>query len=110
VTSAVAQEFSNPGSHALLQNYPNPFNPATTIRFQVPAASQITLTILNALGQKVRTLLDRRLEAGQHQVVWDSRDDIGEKVASGVYFVRMRAAKGSASSEFAQTRKLALVQ
>jgi flagellar hook assembly protein FlgD len=102
-------EFSQPGSFALAQNYPNPFNPSTTIRFQVPTASQVTLTIYSTLGQKVQALLDRRFDAGHHQVTWDGRDDAGKHVTSGVYFVRMVAANGNSSKAFVQVRKMLLV-
>jgi flagellar hook assembly protein FlgD len=80
------------------------------IRFYLPATAQVALKIYNTFGQEVRTLLDRRFEAGKHQVVWDGQNDSGEKVASGVYFLRMVATKENKSKAFVQVRKMALVQ
>jgi len=109
-----------PQTPLLYQNYPNPFlsgaksgssgNPSTEIRFSLPATAQVALKIYNLVGQEVRTLLNRRFEAGQHQVVWDGRDDAGKQLASGVYFLRMVAAKGNKSTEFVQVRKMLFVQ
>ncbi|MDZ7290402.1 MAG: T9SS type A sorting domain-containing protein [candidate division KSB1 bacterium] len=105
---------SLPIAFALEQNYPNPFlsaaksrstgNPSTTIAFSLPKTTHVTLTIFNALGQKVRTLLDRRSDAGRHQVVWDGRDEAGKPVQSGVYLVVMK------TGNFLQTRKLIMVR
>ncbi|MBN1449285.1 MAG: T9SS type A sorting domain-containing protein [Bacteroidetes bacterium] len=58
--------------YALGQNYPNPFNPTTSIRFQLPAAEHVTLTVFNAIGQPVATLVDRELTAGTHDVTFDA--------------------------------------
>lgn len=95
---------SVPAAFRLAQNHPNPFNPATAIRFDLPAAAQVTLTIYCVLGRQIRKLLDQRFEPGQHQVVWDGRDDAGSLVGSGVYLVNMRA------GNFTQTRKLTLMK
>jgi len=62
-------------------NTPNPFNPTTTISFNLPQSELVNLTIYNLMGQKVTTLLDRPLGAGEHSVAWN-----GSNVASGVYF------------------------
>ena len=59
-------------SFELLQNYPNPFNPSTTIRFEIPKATDVTLTVYNVNGELVATLLDKQMSAGAHQVSWDS--------------------------------------
>jgi flagellar hook assembly protein FlgD len=71
--------------------YPNPFNPATTIRFILPQASDVTLDIYNAAGQKIRTLATGRMEAGEHNVRWNGLLDSGVSAASGIYFARLRA-------------------
>ena len=63
-----------PTEFALEQNYPNPFNPATTLRFDLPAAAAVRLTIYDLLGQELARLLDQRVEPGYHQVTWNGRD------------------------------------
>ena len=84
-------EFTGPTSYQLSQNYPNPFNPETTIRYQLPERSPVSLVVYNLLGQRVRTLVEETKEAGFHQVRWDGRDEWGRTVASGIYFYHMRA-------------------
>ena len=79
-------EPTSPSQFALYQNYPNPFNPTTEIAFSLPHAGQATLEIYNIMGQKVVTLADERLEAGQHTYQWDASGN-----ASGVYFYRLSA-------------------
>jgi hypothetical protein len=82
-----------PATYAVKQNYPNPFNPTTTIKYQVPRASQVTIEIFNLLGQKVRTLVNDNVEPGYHQVEWNGLNDVGVKVGSGVYFYKFQAEK-----------------
>ncbi|NIR52194.1 T9SS type A sorting domain-containing protein, partial [candidate division KSB1 bacterium] len=95
-----------PSRFALLQNYPNPFNPQTTIEYQLPATGHVTLTIYNALGQKVRTLVDDVAPAGNYKKVWDGLDDNLNPVASGVYLVKMKvdAVHSSRKEEFQKTQ------
>jgi hypothetical protein len=75
-----------PQKFSLSQNYPNPFNPQTTIRYELPAASDVELTVYNMLGQKVVTLVSRHQAAGSYSVTFD-----GTRLASDVYFYRIRA-------------------
>ena len=58
-----------------LSNYPNPFNPVTTVTFSLPAASKVSLNIYNIIGQKVITLADEYLPAGEHEYFWNGRDE-----------------------------------
>ncbi|MDH4157923.1 MAG: T9SS type A sorting domain-containing protein [candidate division Zixibacteria bacterium] len=88
-----------PSSFALNQNYPNPFNPATVIGFALPRAGHVRLEVFNVLGQKVATLVDRRMAAGAHQVEFD-----GAKMPSGIYFYRLNHAEG------AETKKMILIK
>ena len=78
-----------PESMKLRQNYPNPFNPTTNIEFTLEKKTGINLSVFNILGQKVRTLVDRELSAGDHHIEWNAEDDTGRKVASGIYFYRL---------------------
>ena len=93
-----------PGSWALEQNYPNPFNPVTIIRFSLPRAEHVRLTVYNLLGRRVRSLVARRMIAGAHAVSWDGRGDSGEALASGIYFYRIVA------GPFMDSRKMLLIK
>ncbi len=78
-----------PTTYALRQNYPNPFNPSTTIRFDLPLATDIHIVVYDLLGREVVRLADQRLEAGYHQLVWNGRDRRGREVPTGMYIVQM---------------------
>jgi hypothetical protein len=80
-----------PSDFALGNCYPNPFNPTTTIQFSLSNASDVSLEVFNVGGQKVATLVNSRLEAGNHSVTWDSRNTDGEPLASGIYLYRLKA-------------------
>ena len=68
---------------------PNPFNPGAKIGFAVKKNGHVKLDVINILGQKVRTLLDKPQPAGLHTVAWDGRDNNGNELSSGIYFFRM---------------------
>lgn len=70
--------------------FPNPFNAATVIRFET-AAGTVSVDILNAAGQHVRTLVSGQLEGGAHEATWSGRDDLRRTVAAGTYLLRLRA-------------------
>ncbi|MBM3279529.1 MAG: T9SS type A sorting domain-containing protein [Candidatus Handelsmanbacteria bacterium] len=93
-----------PLAAALHQNYPNPFNPSTEIRFDLPTARDVKLTIYNQAGQAIRTLVDRRMKAGAYALKWDGTNNAGWGVASGVYFYSIEA------GDFSQIRKMTLVK
>jgi hypothetical protein len=84
----------------LLQNYPNPFNPNTTIEFDLPKTSEVTLKIFNILGEEVATLVSDRLAAGSYSYKWFRPAGI----ASGVYLYRLEA------EGFVQTKKMILMK
>ena len=75
-----------PGAFVLHQNYPNPFNPATSIRYDLPSRDHVRLSVFNAIGQEVATLVDEVQEAGSKTVVFEARS-----FPSGVYTYRIRA-------------------
>jgi hypothetical protein len=81
----------------LFQNYPNPFNPTTRIAFIVPqgAQEQVTLSIHDVTGARVRTLVEDTRSPGRYETVWDGRDARGNPVGSGVYFYRLHAGQTS---------------
>ncbi|RJP74909.1 MAG: T9SS C-terminal target domain-containing protein, partial [Candidatus Zixiibacteriota bacterium] len=80
-----------PAEYALLGAYPNPFNPSTTIAFELPQASRVTMTVHDLSGRTVATLVEGYREAGRHEVTFLASD-----LASGVYLCRLQA--GSYSS------------
>ncbi|MFQ5582912.1 MAG: alpha/beta hydrolase-fold protein, partial [Calditrichia bacterium] len=88
---AVQEDRAIPAVFELEQNYPNPFNPTTTIRYNLPGASKVILTIYNLLGQQVVTLVDEVQSPGQKSVVWDGRNSNGQVVGTGVYLYRLQA-------------------
>jgi hypothetical protein len=94
-----------PDDYQLAQNYPNPFNPETTIDFTLPIKKAISLKIYNTLGQEVRTLINNQeyLE-GPHSVKWDSKDNNGIPVASGIYVYKL------IYGNFSQAKKMTLVR
>jgi hypothetical protein len=104
------EQGSTPVSFALYHNYPNPFNPSTTIRYQLPVPGLVTLRIYNILGQEIRTLVSEIQGAGQHNVIWDSKNDAGSGVASGVYFYLCRAVPINGGAAYSQTMKMLVVR
>ena len=106
-------EASNP-TFCLSQNQPNPFpgrtgNPTTQISFTLPNSSLVTLEIYNILGQRVRTLVEGMKEAGSHSVLWDSRDQFGKVVPSGIYLYRLKADLAG-QADFVRVKKMLLVR
>ncbi len=75
--------------YKLSDNYPNPFNPTTSISYTVPQSADVSIEIFNTLGQKIRTLVDGKMAAGEHTVNWNGMNDAGQSVSSGIYFYRM---------------------
>ncbi|MFQ6113488.1 MAG: FlgD immunoglobulin-like domain containing protein [bacterium] len=95
---------SIPKKYELSQNYPNPFNPETSINFTIPSNQEVKLDIYDLLGKRVKTLLNRKMEAGMHTIAWDGTNDSGQTVASGTYFYQLRT-KG-----FKKTKKMVLIR
>ncbi|MFQ6008617.1 MAG: T9SS type A sorting domain-containing protein [Candidatus Zixiibacteriota bacterium] len=93
-----------PTSYSLAQNYPNPFNPSTVIEFTVPRRGHIELSVYNLLGQRVATLVDEPMHPGVYRAVWYGTDQAGQRVASGIYFYRLKA------EQFVQTKKMVLLK
>jgi hypothetical protein len=93
------QQVAVPMAFTLEQNYPNPFNPSTTIKYELPTASHVSLIVYDILGRAVSMLVNERRNAGVHEVMFD-----GSRLSSGVYFYRIEA------GSFVQTRKLLLVK
>jgi formylglycine-generating enzyme required for sulfatase activity len=88
-----------PEVFALSQNYPNPFNPITTIEYQIPKDTRVTVKIYNILGQEVATLVDGDLKAGYYNMKWDARN-----MSSGVYIYRMF------TKDYVQSKKMLILK
>ena len=78
------------GRTQLLANWPNPFSEATTLRFRLASDGPATLTVYDAAGRPVRTIVARLLPAGEHMAIWDGRDASSHRVTTGVYFCGLR--------------------
>ena len=79
-------------TYFLYPNYPNPFNSYTTILFYLPNVARVKVAVFNVLGQKVKTLINSKLEKGEYRIRWDGKGENGLNAASGIYFVQMEAA------------------
>lgn len=93
-----------PPEFGLKQNTPNPFNPTTVIRFSIPEAGNVQITIHDVNGRVVRSLVSGNYQAGEHPVVWDGKDDSGRDVGSGLYFTRFQAGELTASQKMVLLR------
>jgi hypothetical protein len=86
-------------SFQLFQNYPNPFNPSTTIEFDLPKSSDVRIEVYNITGQKIQTLLDEKMSAGNHQVEF-----MAGNLSSGVYFYKIE------KDEFQDVKKMIMIK
>ena len=89
VTSVRDNFVFSPDAINLKQNYPNPFNPTTTIEYTLQENSQVTLCIFDALGRKLKSLVNETQMSGTYKVLWEGDDDGGNRVSSGTYFYRL---------------------
>jgi hypothetical protein len=99
LTDVEKESGAMPTAFALADNYPNPFNPSTTIQYDVPKASTLTLKVFNSLGQEVATLVNEHAEPGSYSVRWNASN-----ASSGIYFYRLQA------GEFVETKKMVLLR
>ena len=88
----------------LHQNFPNPFNPNTSLRYELPIATDVVLVVYDILGREVIRLVDEHKEAGYHQVIWQGQDRFGRDLASGVYIYRL------VTSQYSRSRKMVLLK
>ena len=91
--------FFIPTEYRLKQNYPNPFNPSTTIEYVLPKISDVKITILNIIGQEVKTIVDEKQGAGTHSINFNAKD-----LPSGIYFYRLQ------TDDFNQVKKMVLIK
>ncbi len=95
----VKQEQSLPQLFTLYPNYPNPFNPSTTISFYIPEAAELKISVLNVLGEKIKTISDNIYSAGLHKLILDAKG-----FSSGVYFILFE------TEGFIKTQKILLLK
>ena len=96
---------TRPEAFSLADNFPNPFNPTTTIKYALPQAADVELTVYNVVGQPVRTLVAEYQSAGRYAVEWDATNDSGHSLSSGMYFYRLEA-----GGEFLKVKKMLLLK
>lgn len=96
---------SVPEEYSLSQNYPNPFNPNTGIKFSIKENSNVKLTVFNALGTEVSSLVNDRRDAGNYEVNFDAGS---YGLGSGTYFYRLEVE--SSSGRFSETKKMLLIK
>ena len=99
-----------PKSYALHQNYPNPFNPTTEIKFDLPEASSVRLSVFNILGQEVATLVNGAMDAGYQSLEWNSANHEGVALPSGIYIYRLQATSMTSGKEFHEVMKMVLMK
>ena len=76
--------------------YPNPFNPRTTISYDLPADTNVSVIIYDAIGQEIRQLVSQHYTAGRYSIQWDAKDFMGRSVGSGVYIAKIVAGPNTA--------------
>ncbi|MFZ4619614.1 MAG: choice-of-anchor D domain-containing protein, partial [Bacteroidota bacterium] len=99
-----------PMEFALSQNYPNPFNPSTTIRYALPKAAAVRITVFDILGKEVTTLVNETKGEGYQFAQWHAVNRNGMPVSSGVYFCRIDARSIDGTKNFVQTIKMVLMK
>jgi hypothetical protein len=99
MTSARSDANTGPVDFELLQNYPNPFNPTTTVEFDLPRTSRVSIMVYDLLGREVARLVDGMKESGRHRLTFNGKD-----LATGVYLLRMQA------DSYVETRKIVLLR
>lgn len=105
-----SDESGLPDDFALQQNYPNPFNPSTEIGYQLAVTSEVRLAVYDLTGRLVRMLIAGEQPAGRHQMVWDGKDALGQRVASGVYLYRLVAKDALGVHAWSQTKRMILMK
>ena len=103
-SNEVETEVSTPAEFSLKQNYPNPFNPSTKISFSLPVNSRVSLNVFNVLGQKVASLINGNISAGEKEITFDA-----SRLTSGIYFYRLDAVSVE-GKKFSSTKKMILTK
>jgi hypothetical protein len=108
LTSINESETILPARYNLFQNYPNPFNPSTSIRFEIPERSIVSVKAYDILGKEIISLIDKELSPGSHAIDWEAKDSHDRLLPSGVYLIRLSAANKAV--HYTQTIKALLLK
>jgi len=100
----MTEGLEGPAIYKLGNNYPNPFNTTTSIVFQVPTRSGVSIEIYNMIGQKIRDLVEKDFESGFHKIEWNGQDNKEKTVSTGVYLIHMK------SDHYVKTKKCLLLR
>jgi hypothetical protein len=103
-STSIINSKNDPGCFTLFQNYPNPFNPTTKIEYSLNQPSNVEIEIFNQLGQRIKKYYEGKKLTGNYSVTWHGFDENNSKVASGVYYYRIKA------GEHIQIRKMVLIK
>jgi len=93
-----------PMAYTFHQNYPNPFNPTTTLSYELPKDSYVSIIIYDMLGNVVNNLVNANQSSGYKSIQWDAINNQGEPVSAGVYLYKIQA------GEFVDTKKMILLK
>jgi|GEM_PF-4039433 len=93
-----------PSQYSLEQNYPNPFNPQTTIEYHLPTTTTVNMTVFDASGRRIKTIVSNRVSPGTHHASWDGTNDQGKSMSAGIYFYRLQTA------DYSITKKMMLIK
>ena len=103
-TGILGEGLEGPATYELGDNYPNPFNPTTSIAFQVPQRSHVSIKIYNLIGQELRDLVGKHFGPGLHRIEWSGLDNEGKIAATGMYLIHMK------SDDYVKTKKCLLLR
>jgi hypothetical protein len=93
-----------PEQFVLYPNYPNPFNPTTTLRYDLPEDSHVSIMIFDLMGREIRTLINKQQSAGIKSIMWDGTNDLGQPLSAGMYLYRISA------GDFHSVKKMVLLK
>ena len=103
-TAILTKRLDLPATYELGDSYPNPFNPTTSIAFQVPAHSSVSIVVYDMLGQKIRDLVQEDFEPGAYKTEWHGLDNRGKTAATGMCLIHMK------SGSYVETKKCLLLR
>ena len=103
-TALSNEDLMVPSSFFLHQNYPNPFNPTTRIKYDMSKDGNALIEVIDVKGNHIRTLLNGYVQMGSKSIIWDAKNNNGEKVPAGIYFYTLKV------NDYVQTQKMVLLK